>query len=265
MLVEHWDGSQWSLIAVPNPPDFSGVELTAVSCGSPVSCIAIGDGQGPVTRTSFFERWDGATWAPGFFPIPAGGTSAGPFGISCSSASACVAAGSYAVGATQKTLVEEWDGVAWSVDASPNDPTAPYSWLSSVVCPAVDRCYAAGAHFDPDAPILARTLIEQWDGTTWSIVPSPNPASVYDSRLVGISCLTTTSCVAVGTAFVNGGVSSALVEQWNGTSWSLDPIATPAGAQTGELSGITCANGSCTAVGDYETAVARWTLVERYP
>ena len=68
--------------------------------------------------------------------------------------------------------------MAWSVDASPNDPTAPYNWLSSVVCPAVDRCYAAGAHFDPDAPILAETLIEQWDGTAWSIVPSPNPASV---------------------------------------------------------------------------------------
>ena len=264
MLVEHWDGIQWSLVAVPDPPDMSNVELTAISCGSPASCIAIGDGQGPISRIAFFERWDGATLSPGLFPIPGGSSSAGPFGISCSSASACVAVGSYAVGATQSTLVEEWDGLTWSVDASPNDPTAPYNWLSSVACPAVDRCYAAGAHFDPDAPILAETLIEQWDGTTWSIVPSPNPTSAYDSRLVGISCLTTSSCFAVGAAFLNGGVSSALVEQWNGTSWSLDPIATPAGAQSGELSGVTCANGSCTAVGDYETPVSRWTLVERY-
>jgi hypothetical protein len=39
------------------------------------------------------------------------------------------------------------------------------------------------------------TLIEQWSGTRWSIVGSPNPTRL--GTLNSVSCTTATNCVAV--------------------------------------------------------------------
>jgi hypothetical protein len=41
-------------------------------------------------------------------------------------------------------------------------------------------------------------LVEQWNGTTWSIVTSPNPSGSTQPTLAAVSCPSTTSCYAVG-------------------------------------------------------------------
>ena len=56
-------------------------------------------------------------------------------------------------------------------------------------------CFAVGSShtaFTYDKP-----LVERWNGTSWSVVASPNPTG-NDNRLNGISCSTTTTCFAVG-------------------------------------------------------------------
>jgi hypothetical protein len=59
--------------------------------------------------------------------------------------------------------------------------------------------------------------------------------------LVGVSCPTTSSCVAVGSAgFVVFSSRSfrTLVEQWDGTSWSIATSPNPSGADVAVLTGV---------------------------
>jgi len=262
MLIKRWDGTRWTRVPVPDPPGVSSTVLRAVSCPSASSCFAIGDGESSNSRPSFVERWDGTAWSAQILAAQADGYMAGLAGISCESASACVAVG----GAGAGTLVETWDGVAWSVVPSPSNPGATSSYLESVTCPAVDRCFAVGFNFyaDPYAATGGDTLIEEWDGTAWSIVPSPNPASAVYSRFASVACSTGADCFAVGASFATGSSrQTAFIEHWDGTNWSLVPIANPAGALESQPSGISCVSSICTAVGASESATARRTLVAR--
>ena len=47
------------------------------------------------------------------------------------------------------------------------------------------------------------TLVEQWNGASWVIVPSPNHND-NSSWLLGVSCPTTTACTAVGDSATSG-------------------------------------------------------------
>jgi hypothetical protein len=53
-------------------------------------------------------------------------------------------------------------------------------------------------------------LVEHWDGTSWSVVSSPDPH--INRALEGIAAISTSDIWAAG---------SAGIENWNGTSWSL--------------------------------------------
>ena len=56
---------------------------------------------------------------------------------------------------------------------------------------------------DPRCSVAGnKTLIESWNGTHWSLVPSPNPAN--NPVLNSISCVSTVSCTAAGLRFSNG-------------------------------------------------------------
>src|SRR5206468_3378703 len=140
-------------------------------------------------------------------------------------------------GATTKTLVEHWNGASWSIVASPNQSGATDSSLSRVSCPSATRCYAAGSYF-ADAP-GGKTLVEQWNGTTWSIVPSPNPSGPTDSSLNSVSCASTTNCYAVG-SYSTPTSGKTLVEQWNGTTWSIIPSPNASGATDSILTSVAC-------------------------
>lgn len=73
-----------------------------------------------------------------------------------------------------------------------------------------------------------RTLIERWNGTSWSTVTSPN-ATQYYNELRDVDASSATNAWAVGYANgssgVNGMPRNALALRWNGTSWST--VATP--------------------------------------
>ncbi len=88
----------------------------------------------------------------------------------------------------------------WTIVSSPNYGGSSFNNIfNSVSCFSPTRCMAVGDHIPnapPNGPV--RTLAETWNGSRWSIVATPNPGSVGD-YLSGVSCITATSCVAVGT------------------------------------------------------------------
>jgi len=67
------------------------------------------------------------------------------------------------------------------------------------------------------------TLTEHWDGTGWTIIPSPN-SSDPENYLSGVAALAPDDVWAVGTE----GLSPyhTLVEHWDGSSWSIIQRAT---------------------------------------
>jgi hypothetical protein len=72
---------------------------------------------------------------------------------------------------------------------------------------------------------VGATLIERWNATSWSVVGSPNRAG--DNSLLGVTCLSATSCFAVGTVDA-GSSSSTLVERWSeplGGSFQRRPLS----------------------------------------
>src|SRR5207237_796431 len=93
----------------------------------------------------------------------------------------------WAVGRSEQTLVEHWDGTLWSVIPSPNVSTGG-DILYDVSALTVNDAWAVGAWRQPGPGGIRQTLTEHWDGTQWTVVSSPNiPSS--SNILAGVTAL----------------------------------------------------------------------------
>ena len=94
-------------------------------------------------------------------------------------------------------------------------------------------------------------MIEQWNGSAWSLVPAPDTGQAFD-QLTGVQCLAADDCWAVGNAgptqqnpnflpiFPAAAGDQGLVEHWDGSSWSLIPSVAEPSPNGGYLNGVTC-------------------------
>ena len=275
-LAERWDGHAWRLEAVPDPAATitGGFDrLQAVSCVSPTSCVAVGQG--------FSEIWDGTTWSIAPFDESLGPESSlnNTLTVSCVSATWCEMAGSYYNTQTlAHPLTENWNGSTWSAQTVP-DPTPPTprvngAELETISCTSQSWCAAGGAFWEP-ALNEYRTLFETWDGHIWAVHPSPNVPLQwpYENGLGMISCGAQEACIGQGTALqarltgsvwtqeaqindgslacvastfcaaAGAGGGSPTVEAWHGSGWSAQTLSQP-------VSEVSCASSTfCMAIG----------------
>ena len=64
-------------------------------------------------------------------------------------------------------------------------------------------------------------LIEHWDGSSWSLIPSVAEPSPNGGYLNGVTCVSSTDCWASGaTTDTNGTASGLLLQHWNGATWT---------------------------------------------
>ena len=86
-----------------------------------------------------------------------------------------------------------------------------------------------------------------FDGSAWSPTPAVSPSGAVSYEFIGVSCRSATDCAAAG-VYQTGAFpfrSYALLEGWDGSSWTIQLTGTP-----GELSGVSCVSANaCTAVG----------------
>ena len=129
--------------------------------------------------------------------------------VKCTSNTSCVAVGYTGKG---KGLIERWDGSTWTIVPSPT--RSGNSGLSSVKCVTASDCVAVGGQ-SIQRQFPGPRLIEHWNGITWSIVPSPAPASTSHGSLAGVSCATSTSCMAVGEFMTTQYVQKTFVERYS--------------------------------------------------
>ena len=229
--------------------------LNWVSCKA-TTCMAVGWGQvGPAQHTLVEQRRP-HSWA--VLKSPSVGTHDNLLAsVSCVSTTFCVAVGSHSTGASgEATIIERWNGTAWTLMASPVPP-GPDNELLGVACPSVTMCVAVGRGLQ----VPARTLVEVWHGGAWTIAHTPN-LSIDDNFLQGVSCPTTTMCMAVGFSYI-GAVAHSLVLAWHGGGgWAL--VAAPdRGGATGTYPyGVSCPTTMmCRAVGDFRTATVARTFI----
>jgi hypothetical protein len=244
-LAEHWDGSTWSVVPTPNPTGETAESayLEGVSCASASSCMAVGYWYSDNTPLALAEYWNGSTWA-----LQTVETTQFPrelYGVSCHGATSCTAVGT-------GTVAEHWNGTAWRTEALSFPAGTADQNLYGVSCASDSDCMAVG-QAETSAGIMV-TLAEQRTGLTWSASEPVNPSSAYDT-LTGVSCRTTTNCVAVGQDDNTSGTGVTLAESWNGSAWSAGTTPNPATSTGASLAGVSCAlAATCTAVGSYTTA-----------
>jgi hypothetical protein len=227
-LIQHWTGTAWT--RVPSPDPAGGGILSGVTAISPDDAWAVGlVGPGPGIPSPvkpLIEHWDGTSWTITKFPEPAGG---GAFGsVSATSPDDVWAVGSTgptSEGQHHQTLIEHWNGTAWTRVPSPDVAGGP-NYLNSVSATSYRNAWAVGAtgFANHDA-----TLTEHWNGTAWTVVPSPTPDG--DAQVMGVSATRRTNAWAVG--MTRGRTCrpncATFIEHWNGTAWTQVPSPAPTG------------------------------------
>jgi len=170
-------------------------------------------------------------------PTPPGANSL--YGVAAITQSDVWAVGSHYDGVDDRPLAEHFDGIQWVIINVPT-PGPGSAYLRGVAPVSGTNVWAVGYWITTSG--LSKTLIEHYDGTSWAIVPSPNPQSLV-SYLGTVVAVATNDVWVAGHYLDNSGVYRTLVEHWDGTSWAI--VSSPnAGNGDNALNGIAAANSS---------------------
>jgi len=218
------DGA-WHIAASDSPASRFN-DLLAVTAVSPSLAWAVGDGYaGAGVPRTLIERWDGTSWIG--VPSPnAGHQGSQLLGVAAPDAGHAFAVGARSVvGDRNRTLVEQYDGVSWSIVPSPNRGPG-YSVLSGVSALSGSDAWAVGARQLPSG--AQAPLVEHWNGNSWSYVRSPFFRRSPQTVLLDVAAVSADDVWAVGTYYSGDKhENQPLTEHWDGTSWSILPAAFP--------------------------------------
>lgn len=124
----------------------------------------------------------------------------------------------------RQTLIEHWNGNHWSVVPSPNPAGKTWVVLNGVAAISANDIWAVGHSGDPSS-IPLQTLTEHWDGTRWSIIPSPSPGTYNGNVLNAVDGVAANDVWAVGwyQSGPTGQEGGALTLHWDGKAWTVVP------------------------------------------
>jgi streptogramin lyase len=237
---------EWGMQATPEQAESTSSYLKSVSCTASETCVALGYSLGGPSAGLLAKVETAGKWSLSTPAKPGGAFYYGLGDISCATANACTAVGGTSPGSGYAPLAERWNGSSWSIQSTPAPAEAKWSYLWGVTCLASNDCIAVGSAGASETAHL--TLVERWNGTSWSIVSTPNPEGTK-AELRSVSCVSANDCWAVG----NSKGTAALAEHWNGTAWSINsPTLTPS------LTDVSCASSSSCVATSSGATVVRW-------
>jgi hypothetical protein len=275
-LIEHWNGSRWQ--EKSSPDILGGGGLKSLFSLGPRDIWAVGG----ASDGTLVEHWNGTNWRTVPAPDP-GNYANGLMSISGTSSNDLWAVGfqisQQGTSDVGSSLIEHWDGSAWSVSSSPPADVQ----LLSVVALTPNNAWAAGYSGQPGN----QEVLEHWDGTQWTKIAGPSgnnyiinamqrprenlgwAAGEYalggvanaqmfrwssssatfipvqtalplsgNSAVSSVAWVSSTDAWAVGDAAQG---PSSLIEQWNGSDWTIDSSGT---VQGGELAGVAITPGT---------------------
>lgn len=183
--------------------------------------------------------------------------------VSCSAPNACTAVGASAY--ESQVLIDRRSGGHWTRQSAPKASGI----LRAVDCRTSTACVAVGYQSGKASLV---PLIESWDGSRWTLQPSPSPKGARESEMRDVACASSTLCYAVGFWAKPGssideiGPQHALLQRWNGRAWTMEQVPQVPGARQVSLHGVACTSAlSCMTVGWYEDTQHRsHPLIERW-
>jgi hypothetical protein len=210
-LVEHWNGNVWTVVpSYATAVTHNGLKAVAAVTANDIWAVGFvsPSGQGQ----SLLLHWDGLSWSR--VTAPTGGTYSGLSGVVALAADDVWAVGFSGFG----THTLHWDGTAWTIIPSPN-PATGTGILQAVAAVAPNDVWAVGYSFEN--PDLHHSLTLHWNGTTWAIVPSPDPADHYN-ELNAVTASAPNDVWAIGQALPYvPGQYEVLSLHWDGSTWTL--------------------------------------------
>jgi hypothetical protein len=240
-LVEHWNGTSWTHVPVPQPAGRQAT-LSGVDDLSPSDAWAVGQTSpaSDLNGRTLIEHWNGTSWSIVPSPNPASGIPGDAdvlTAVSGTGPNDLWAAG-WDTDETTKTiflLFEHWDGATWSVVPSPT-PIMSSQFAASITAVSSKDVWAVGV----DETGQRRTLAAHWNGQNWSIVPTPNVGDgTVQNLLTGVSADANGDVWASGYAFNvdHRNFRVPYVLRWNGKSWVMTQLPN-LGGEGSLLSGI---------------------------
>jgi hypothetical protein len=204
----------WQAAAVQDPhahlfDRFDSVTVTPTGKAWAVGDYFTGHEGGP--NGSFIEEWTGRRWHLVGRPLP---------GANLWSVSASGPHNAWVLG---DHLLEHWDGRSWRKIA-----TAPVQdYLLWSVATDGPGAWVVGERWDVGHG-HGETLVERWNGSRWTVVPTPNPpvpGQRSDAILRAVSVRSGSDAWAVGyrPAGRHMRVSRTLIEHWDGRHWRIVP------------------------------------------
>src|SRR3984893_10487133 len=210
-LIEQYNGTTWSVVASPDVSSTSDDQLLGVAATSATDVWAVGISTHAGVGSNLIKHWNGTAWSTVISPSPTA-TANALYGVAGLSGTNAYAVGDYQDSAGRlHTSVLHWDGAFWTAVASPTVGAGTFDdILFSVSATSPTNIWAAGAVYSPTsngAP--SDTLVEHWDGTSWTVVPSQDGASGQFNELHAIIATSAANVWAAGD-YVNSGLTQDL-------------------------------------------------------
>ena len=251
-----------------------GAGITAVSCGSPGNCSAIGSytvgeyRSRPFVVSQVLGTWAKARPVPGLEALDKGGH-AKITSVSCASAGNCAAGGGYA-GDGQAFVITEARGVwgrAREVRGLAELARGRPSGIDSLSCASAGDCSAVGTYGPGSGRVFA---VSQVHGTWGSARKIPGIAALAQGR--GATAISSVSCGSAGDCAAggyyedgSGNAQAFVVSQARGTWGRALEVPGTAALNTGGaavISSVSCASaGNCSAGGEYNAQLGEAFVV----
>ena len=252
-VIEQWNGTKWNVFPGPKFPPNSQAILAAITSTSANDIWAVGEfGEGQFAF-ELFEHFDGTAWTAKVIQVKNGQEM---FGVSADAPNDAWAVGQQS-GDPIKTFATHWDGTNWTSVKTPNVGTGN-GHLNAVLALAPNNVWAVGLSTPTGAQQSAtQTLIEHFDGKSWSVVPSPNVGTgdFQSNQLLGLTANSPDDIWAFGSFISPDGLRTmTLVLHWDGTSWTIvsSPDPTKGFLDDGLSSGVVPSPGNVWIFGSAE-------------
>ena len=207
VVLEHWDGSEWSLI----PAGAIDGEVNSLSVVSAIAADDVWAFGSSETEDVVPVHWDGSTWQTRPGPV------VGLFfddGVAISDSDLWLV-GNQIVSGHIQSYATHWNGQTWTTMPVPGGIHAD-SYLTAVAAVAPDDVWVTGRSSDGVSGVA---FTSRWDGSNWYPVPLPPLGSA--SNLADIAALASGDVWAVGSYYDTKG--HGIVLHWDGTAWVEEP------------------------------------------